>query len=303
VPLTQTVYSKVYWELRGEISSRNHKFGSQMALVIEPLGGLGNQLFVYGAGLALSRRLGIPVHVDNRNYRNYEWHKFELASFNSELTLIPNTTLARSLEAPPLFLEASSKFDDRFLDISAAVRLRGYFQSWKYIQPVRDQLIKQIKEIKDPSEWYIKTKKELAHAEDWTAVHVRMGNYVILPNIGVVSRSFLTRSTNLLQDLNGKSNLVLFSDDVSGAIDLLGPLAKDVIEVIDSPQGGAPVETLNLMSMAKHFIISNSTFSWWAAWIGSNENSRVLAPRPWLVGDRHDDRDILPNDWIALGRD
>jgi len=83
---------------------------------------------------------------------------------------------------------------------------------------------------------------------------------------------------------------------------MLKPISLNIIEVVDSPQGVAPIETLNLMATAKHFIIANSTFSWWAAWIGSGKRSHVIAPRPWLVGDRHDDRDILPSDWIALGR-
>jgi hypothetical protein len=56
------------------------------------------------------------------------------------------------------------------------------------------------------------------------------------------------------------------------------------------------------MSDASHLIIGNSTFSWWAAFLRDRPGRTVIAPRPWIDYKRFNERDLLPPDWITLGR-
>jgi hypothetical protein len=57
------------------------------------------------------------------------------------------------------------------------------------------------------------------------------------------------------------------------------------------------------MSLASHLIMANSSFSWWAAWLGDSEVRTVIYPRPWIDFRFINDRDLpLPN-WIGLGRE
>ncbi|MDA9116980.1 alpha-1,2-fucosyltransferase [Pontimonas sp.] len=63
------------------------------------------------------------------------------------------------------------------------------------------------------------------------------------------------------------------------------------------------METMLLMSEAAALVIGNSTFSWWAAYMGQAEKRPVIYPRPWLAREDFDDRDLFYPEWIGLGRE
>ena len=62
---------------------------------------------------------------------------------------------------------------------------------------------------------------------------------------------------------------------------------------------------LCLMSLCNDFIIANSTFSWWGAWLSSNKNKKVISPNQWFgeIGytKNHDTKDLIPNEWTRIG--
>jgi hypothetical protein len=59
-------------------------------------------------------------------------------------------------------------------------------------------------------------------------------------------------------------------------------------------------EDLRLMSHGQHFIIANSTFSWWGAWLSRHPAKQVIAPRRWFQSEAAADRDIVPEAWTAI---
>jgi len=59
-------------------------------------------------------------------------------------------------------------------------------------------------------------------------------------------------------------------------------------------------EDLRLMSLCRHNIIANSTFSWWGAWLNQNPYKTVIAPKKWFNTEKFDAKDVLPESWIRL---
>ena len=302
-------------------------------IIIEPLGGLGNQLFVYGIGLANIRRLKTTLVADLRNFVGYEWHAYELDSFENviceEITTEVRQTSSFSRRVLSVVRrfdrlgtgsrqvgervdsltrrveEVDNQFDERFLTVSDGSRLRGYFQSWKYLEPVRDELKQSIFNLKQPSDWFTKKKKELGEKPPWIGVHLRLGNYVDLPSMGTVESLYYERALTLLSNLGHNMPIVVFSDspDLARSLDLWTAFPDITFLDNDNESHSRPIETLSLQSMASHLVIAKRTYSWWAGWLGESHNRRVIYPRPWINNKDIDDRDLPLPGWIGIGRE
>lgn len=291
-----------------------------MAIVIEPLGGLGNQLFIYALGLRLAQELDTDLICDTWNFYNYSWHVYELdtipnsiaktySSRSRELLGHKSRSMirkAQSLRLLPkrfgrLQLERGSVFDPSILGSGPSTRLNGYFQSVKYFGPVADLVKAQAGAPLLPSEWMRKTRKKLQGLEPWTAVHVRRGNYTYLPLMGLVHDDYYARAIRLMDTVIGRLPLVFFSDSPEMVSDLAQQFA-DRAQVIQTPPDVRAIDAMQVMSDASSLIIGNSTFSWWAAFLRDRPDRPVIAPRPWLDNPLFNDKDLLLAEWMSVGR-
>lgn len=294
-----------------------------LAIVIEPLGGLGNQLFVYATGRARAIDLQTELHADLRSFVDYEWHNYELDSFSSDLEVVETNmrldllrrrshlshrilrkaNINRQWGTGAYVVEDSNLFDPRINMVPNGTRLRGYFQSYKYFERHAHQLKTEIKAVIQPSSWYLETLSMLDLIPGWSAVHVRRGNYIGLSSMGIAGNEYYARSLRLLRSNVGDGPIVVFSDDVAAAKEL-APFNNDHdFLFIESPPGSRPLESLLLMSAGHHIITGNSSFSWWAAWLGDSDDRLVICPRPWLDDRSYNERDLLRPAWITVGRD
>jgi hypothetical protein len=198
--------------------------------------------------------------------------------------------------------ERSTAFDPRVVGAPDNSRLRGYFQSPKYFEHQLEIIVKEITSFDSPSPWYLAERQRLNTGADWIALHVRRGDYVSGGVMGVTDASYYSKALDLAESLTGLKRVIVFSDDIESAKSLPALRDRKTVEFFDSPAASSPLENLMLISSAKHFITANSTFSWWAAFLGKSSKKVVICPRPWLDLPGWNDRDLHPRDWITLGR-
>lgn len=306
-------------------------------VTIRPLGGLGNQLFVYGLGLAVVRKMGGSLKCDLRNFANYEWHDFELMSFSNSIDDLVRPSLIEQIGSRvELIRRARNRFrkiatarrySNEFSDdsgwqssleqiVSATNRqaadqelvLTGYFQDFSPLRDVRDELREQISNLASPSRWFLEKREEFRR-EPFTSLHIRLGNFTWVKDQTVVQDGYYRRAIDISKHLYGNLPIRVFSDDPEMARREYPSIADIPAEnfVATPPKNpklplqSPSVETLLLMSEASSAIIGNSTFSLWSAWLSKKNLDRVIAPRPFSKAVARDERFLVPNGWLSVG--
>lgn len=266
------------------------------------MGGLGNQMFQYAAGLAVSMRAGCKLNLDTSFLRKksdaYTVRALELDAFN---------VLADMDSINSLRLKSMRKISDfggggehALLKLNeGGVSLRGYWQSDLYFKDVRDALLKEFT-LKNPLSTPAAKLAQEIQSTDAVSVHIRRGDYVSNSSAaavhGLCPMQYYQSAVDRVIDTVGICPIYVFSDDVAWVkanFDVGLP-----INVIDYP-AASPAEDIHLMKLCKHHIIANSSFSWWGAWL-SQRNGMKVAPQRWYAdaGMRADN--IAPSDWIRL---
>lgn len=302
-----------------------------MSVVVQLRGGLGNQLFQYAAGYALSRRLGtsleldvalLPVETVERGGVR-RWPE-QISGFRHDGKFIDSAkgsavrrrilqstagwerrlgdTRFRRLLGDNVYARETTE-DYTFLEsLSGNGRINAYCNSPSYFHAVSGDLIDQVRDLKNPGEWFL---SELAAIESARpiALHIRWGDYLNLKHVfGTIPPSYYKRSIALLERMSGSSRPIwLFSDDPSGASEYLGDQVN-LDRVVQPPRSSTALENLVLLSGASAFVCANSTFSWWAAYLSGAGAGSVIFPRPlYAEAGPAEPKDWLSADWLQVG--
>ncbi len=278
--------------------------------------GLGNQMFQYAAGLALAERLGAELVCDIRHYE-YEDRGdrgLGLPVFGIELkpARVPPFRPLRQLSMALGLQHANfrqarvllqvEKYEPEFEQLTAPAVLAGYFQSWRFFAGHEASVRRVFDTRRLATDRIAAVAAEIAAARHPVAVHVRRGDYLkdarSAAYFGVLDTGYYNAARAALEARVNAPTYFLFSDEIGRAADELRgwPGLRPVT-------GFTGPEDLHLMSLCRHFIIANSTFSWWGAWLGTARDKLVAGPRRWFgPGYPHrveiDDR--LPLDWIRV---
>ena len=284
-------------------------------------GGLGNQLFQYAVGRAISIRFGRELLLDARLIqreapaRHYDLGVFKIREQHVAglpcwcvrwLCSIRFGRLFKVL-CPlawnyRLLQDRESGFDASVFEPHAGpLVLQGYWQSYKYFQEHRELLQREF-ELKTEPDALNQTMLNEIESGNSVAVHVRRGDYVssALANSihGTCGPEYYSTAAALLGRKVSEPRFYVFTDDPAWArqnLALPGPM-----RFVDHNLGKRDCEDLRLMSRCKHFIIANSSFSWWGAWLAQNRGKVVMAPARWFVQDHYPPEDRIPADWIRL---
>jgi hypothetical protein len=135
------------------------------------------------------------------------------------------------------------------------------------------------------------------------SVHIRRGDYVTDPTInkvhGTCSVPYYKIAINRFKTLFENPRFFIFSDDLKWVEDNL--CIENFSTFISHNGYIKDYEDLRLMSLCKHHIIANSSFSWWGAWLCENSNKIVLAPKKWFNNELNEfTYDLIPTSWIRI---
>jgi hypothetical protein len=134
-------------------------------------------------------------------------------------------------------------------------------------------------------------------------LHVRRGDY-LLPEQqkiqGLATRAYYERSLEYLRRLGFDGPVYLATDSPESVHHEFAGMGEFL--PIDPPPGAHPFEVVLLLSRVDGLVLANSSFSWWAGFVGERPGRVVIAPRPWFTQADTDTRDMLPPDWLTLDR-
>lgn len=128
------------------------------------------------------------------------------------------------------------------------------------------------------------------------SIHIRRGDYVPLGWNSICTDAYYNNAIDFFLQKDSNIQFFVFSDDKEWAEEKFE--GKNKFIIVKGNEGSFSWQDMYLMSICKHNIIANSTFSWWAAWLNANKNKTVIAPRQWIPC--LDNNDIFPEAWIKL---
>ncbi|MCH7227984.1 alpha-1,2-fucosyltransferase [Haloferula sp. A504] len=260
-------------------------------------GRTGNNLFQYALGRVLSQRHASRLVLDGSLFQPSDW---EVASRIRDLPL--RAELRRGLSLPsravrkftgkhpwellgiPVIREPGddTSFNPAFLDAPAHCVISGFFQSPRYFSSIEDDLRREL----DLSTlaWPESTREQarmLADSET-VAVHVRRTDYVGRDVFDLCGLDYYRTCISRMRDSLSRPRFFVFSDDPAWCADNFRGDDIAIMPPPDDPKD--PLHDLHLMSCARHHVIANSSYSWWAAWLGKHPRQKVLAPGRWFGG-------------------
>jgi hypothetical protein len=294
-------------------------------IVVELVGGLGNQMFQYAAARTLADRLGTDLGLDLRPFAAPDARPYLLGRFTIRATAIDERELLgahgpRSLKRRvttgalerlrlltrrprPRFSTATRivhqgpTYSDVLERATDHSWVSGYWQSEAYF-PRAARTLRADFTLRSLSPGSTAIARRLASMSYPVAVHVRRGDYAHVASTrahhGLCSESYYRSAIALVRSRVPDATFIFFSDEPDWVADHLGSEAALVV----TENADRPEEDLYLMTRCRSHVIANSSFSWWGAWLARSDE--VIAPRAWYQAPGLDGRDIVPARWGRL---
>ena len=293
-------------------------------IIVKLMGGLGNQLFQYAFGRALSIEKGDKLKFDLTAYskqgkkefitpRTYALDQFNLTDFKfaSENEIMKFKTIRRY----NFFGSFQAKINNyRFKTVEETAfnfhkvsnlkgknfYFEGYWQTEKYFKHVenvvrREFVLKEAFSIED-----LPITKEVRSCNS-ISLHIRRGDYVTSSDTnnfhGVCSLEYYAKAVDLISQKISKPIFYVFSDDIDWARQ---NIKVDFETKFIADLNLKDCQEMMLMSYCKHNITANSSFSWWGAWLNQNKNKMVVVPFNWFANKELDTTDLIPKGWHKI---
>lgn len=255
---------------------------------IDIKGGLGNIMFQVATAYATSLKNNMNLLIDRTNY--YGAH-YGLDKYHDNI--LRNVKYSESPVIFPVYGEKEFKYNELpFFEES--VKLSGYFQSEKYFENYRKNILEFFSPTEKISQKIEKIFKPYMD-KNTCSIHVRRGDYLHLENYHPTQKEFYYKTAT--KEIGDDSFYLIFSDDINWCIKNFDFLENKVF-ITDLED----FEEIYLMSMCKNNIIANSSFSWWGAWMNNNSDKKIISPKTWFGKslEYHDTSDIYCKNWLKI---
>ena len=285
-------------------------FGRRDYTNVRLLGGLGNQMFQYAAGMAVATRTGTKLRLDATMIAIEAHREYALDGFriSGKPVLRPTRTVEeledRAVDDQYIVKRFKAKrideidelFHDELADAPPNAYLTGYWQSERYFDAIAD-VIRDEFQLRKWGTAARAAADQIEGVENSVAVHVRRGDYAFLEQtrryFGLMPQEYYTSAAEMIGESVGNCNYFVFSDEPEWCREnLILPGPMNIL----SGDTTAP-EDIRLIASCDHAIIANSSYSWWGAWLGETESSVIVAPVKWTDELVHDSSDKVPGRW------
>ncbi len=284
-------------------------------------------MFQYAAGMALSLQKCTSFYFDDSLYCSDNWYSrnkvkrsfglhvfcltakplsglsrfFVLSLMRKRWSLLRKILSAFRIPGSLVYVNDMNHermVDERLQRLGKDIFLDGYWQTEDYFKSIRNIILDEFKFHEPPNSVNSAFLSDIASC-DAICVHVRRTDYLTCENLairGICGPNYYQNAIEYIKSRFPKAQFYFFSDDPTWVKEEFSGM--DSVTIIGHNVGHNDSEDLRLMISCKHFIIANSSFSWWAAWLGQYPGKIVIAPKLWMANG--DDFNIVPNNWIRL---
>lgn len=289
-------------------------------IIVRLAGGMGNQMFQYAAGRALALRkktsleLDLEFLLDRTPCGAAVFRDFDLGVFAMNPVRASGEEVERFVERsryreevlhrircrlfPVDYLcEPHFHFYERFFDSARSTYLCGYWQSAKYFNEYELTIRKDFS-FRYPVLCESQLLLTQIMEQPSVCVHVRRTDYLANSFVAACDLKYFESAMCLMRQRLNAPRFFVFSDDPDWCAQHF--VMSDTTVVGREHSGVKSSNHLQLMTHCRHFIISNSSFAWWAVWLHGGRDKIVVAPSIWFVDPKIDTSDLIPKDWIRI---
>lgn len=281
-------------------------------VVIKVFGGFGNQLFCYACGYALAKENDCELIIDTSQQDNDIARKVDIVQlkidYQKRITFKKGKSfLSRALvnkvihkfyigiHTKKVIESTPYKYDTSIFDYkNTDIYLDGYWQSYHYFEKYRKDLCEMYMPKIEQSSTAKKIEQDIESHPNSVAIHIRRGDY---RTIGCcIDSSYYDKAiSRMISELDDNLSFYIFSDDINFANDFIKKYNNLNMKVVKNITDNQTIDDFFIMSKCQNFIIANSSFSWWAAWLSRYNKKIVICPE---VNDWTGD--FYPAEWIKI---
>ena len=292
-------------------------------------GGLGNQMFQYALALRLSKDYNTPIALNIVSLLNdpnaHAVYCLNIFNNKEPIPLFPPMRFYQFARRVPKFVlkvlawvmfkiskirqniltdkDNPFIFHQDILDSASNHHLMGYWQSYKYFEGVEDRIRHAFKFTLSKSATALEYRQQIETSVAPVCIHVRRNDYLkiqkIYSNFWIIDIDYIQAGLQIIKIKCSKPlDLFIFSDDINWCKENLK--LDYPMTFIENKGAKNFADDMWLMTQCHYFIIANSSFSWWGAWLSEYVNKIVVAPKSEHWHPLLETKDLIPDNWIRI---